>query len=138
MAALLRSTHLISQHDILLTFTKACKQRYTRTDSFVPALNRTSLSSFFVSQGTHVRNVLHCICQAFWYIPRTTKPYRTNHINVNTHFMLKWFILRDMEGVMLQWGQTSQRMPFFFFGKKVRQEKKNKNKSDRTKEHKCV
>lgn len=28
--------------------------------------------------------------------------------------MLKWFILRDMEGVMLQWGQTSQRMPFFW------------------------
>ena len=42
--------------------------------------------------------------------------------------MLKWFILRDMEGVMFQWGQTPQRMQL---GKKVKQEtreeKNNRN-----------
>lgn len=43
--------------------------------------------------------------------------------------MLKWFILHDMEGIMLRWGWTPRGMQL---GKKVKQETGEEQK------HKCV
>lgn len=99
-----------TNYEIHLTITYTCKQTdmltlahphiHTRTHTHSHLCTHNQIINPFLSLFVDISQREKRIYTVFIRRSRSQiKTLQANHINVNIHFMLKWFILRDMEGL---------------------------------------